>query len=117
MQYITNKKVFLDKDELIPIYAVANDNKRCVNYMFFNGNSCLDLTGATLVSIYAMNSQYEEINKNLTVLGNKAQLELSSDLLKRGITQYQLKIQYQDGTVLKTKKMQIVVSEDMEERS
>lgn len=116
MQYIVNKTVSLDKEEFIPISAVENDNNRYIKYTFLNGSTYIDLTGAT-VSIYAINSEYQEIRKDLSVIGNEyAQLELTSDLLKRGITQYQLKIQYTDGTILKTKKMQIAVSEDMERR-
>ena len=114
--YITNKTISLDKNEIMPILAVENDNKRYINFTILNNNIYLDLNNAT-ITLYAINAEMQEIRKTLKILGSgKAQLELTSDLLKLGITNYQLKITYKDGTILRTKKMKIIISEDMEER-
>lgn len=92
-----NKKVHIDKDELIRIKAIERDLKtRFIAFQFLSNNIPIDLTGCN-VRVYATtNEAYNnKIFNDLEVtdsIKGKARLELTEKMLIRGITKYQLMI-------------------------
>lgn len=92
-----NKKVHIDKDELVHIKAIEGDLKtRFIAFQFISNNKPIDLTGCN-VRVSGNTSEFynNEIFNDLVIEDEKkgiAVLELTSKFLIKGITKYQLHI-------------------------
>lgn len=116
MQNITEKIVNIDKNEIIPINAIAGDtNTRFINFRFISNSKIINLKD-THVRIYAKTSNYNEVFNELTVLDEEkgiAQLELTDALLQVGTTRYELKLMPSTGGILSTNIMELHVSKPL----
>ncbi|WP_415287222.1 BppU family phage baseplate upper protein [Clostridium perfringens] len=116
MQYIQQRTIYIDKDELTEIRAIEHDIKtRFINFKFIAANKVLDISHC-IVRVYALNSKGNEIFNNLTVIdGAKgiAQLELTDSLLVPGTTEYVLKITTDNGGILSSNRFNLIVSKDL----
>ena len=96
------RKIYIDKDELIPIKAIERDLKtRFIAFQFISNNIPINLTGCN-VRVYANTSEAynNEVFNDLEIIdaaSGKARLELTEKLLTKGVTQYQLIIFKDEG--------------------
>lgn len=116
MNFNIDKKVNINKDEIIEIRAIEHDTKtRFITFKFLGQNSPINLDGCK-VRAYAINSIYNEVFNDLVILDSQrgiAKLELTDAMLKPGITEYQIKIMLNSGGQLSSNTMRLIVEKDL----
>lgn len=116
MEYIEQKTIYINRDELTEIRAIEHDIKtRFIDFKFIAGNKVLDISQC-LVRIYALTENGNEIFNNLIIIdGIKgiARLELTDSLLTPGTTTYILKIYGDNSGILSSNRLNLIVDKDL----